>query len=208
MDGSAGQLDSRPRSLFWLVAILLLLATSVVILRSGPSGSSGQDSPALGKRAPRLDLIRLSDEPFLDPLNSVPPGDVTLIHFWGTWCGPCKMEYPHLSTMANRMQTRPRFRFLSVSCEGGQETLDGLRRKTQDYFTSENLGGVAYADPRGVTRRSAAERLERSSIFYPTSILVAADGTIAGVWEGYTPEAVEQMETMIVRLLDRVAVRT
>ena len=45
------------------------------------------------------------------------------------------------------------------------------------------------------------ERLERSSMFYPTSILVGADGNIVGVWEGYAPDSVDQIGSFIEDLL-------
>ena len=193
---------ARPISWWWLAVPLLLFALAMVSLRSNPAASSAQDSPAIGKAAPRIDLVRLTDESVLDRLETIPQGKVTLLHFWGTWCGPCKMEYPQLSTLASRLQSSPQFRFLPVSCEGGQgETFDGLWRKTYEYFASEEIDSFAFADPRGITRRSAAERLERSSMFYPTSILVGVDGRIVGVWEGYTPDSVEQMEIMISRLV-------
>ncbi len=96
----------------------------------------------------------------------------------------------------------PGFRFVSVSCEGGQgETFDGLWKKTDDYFASEGIDGSAFADPQGITRRSAAERLEQNAMYYPTTIVVGVDGTIVGVWEGYSPDAVGQMESLIDRLL-------
>jgi thiol-disulfide isomerase/thioredoxin len=189
--------------MWWLAVPLLFLVAAMVALQPNPVDSTGQDSPAIGKSAPRLDLARLTNQPVLDRLEKVSQGNVTLIHFWGTWCGPCKMEYPHLAEMANRLQSSPQFCFVPVSCEGGRgETFDGLRSKTYDYFASEGIESFAFADPQGITRRSAADRLERNSMFYPTSILVGADGKIAGVWEGYTPESVGQMESLIGRLLE------
>lgn len=194
--------------MWWLAVPLMVLILVLVALRPGSRGPSGQDSPAIGKPTPRLDLVRLTDQPLLDRLDRVPQGKVALIHFWGTWCGPCKMEYPHLSSVAGRLQSNPRFLFVSVSCEGGgRETASGLRKKTSDYFQSAGLDDVTFADPQGITRRSTAERLERSSMFYPTSILVGSSGRIAGVWEGYAPGAVEQMESLIRRLLDESGVQ-
>lgn len=183
---------------------LIITVLAIVVFRSGSLSSTGQDSPAIGKTAPRLNLVRLTDQPLLDPVESVAEGKVTLIHFWGTWCGPCRMEYPHLSEMVEQFEARPDFLFVSISCEGDRyETFDGLRQKTDDYFASEGIEGFAFADARGVTRRSVAERLERNSMFYPTSILVGPDGKIAGVWEGYTPGSVDQIESQIKRLLAR-----
>lgn len=195
--------NGRPqRSIWWLAIPACLLCLAIVAVRPNVRPGSSQDSPAIGKPAPRLDLVRLTDQPVLDRLQQVPEGNVILLHFWGTWCGPCKLEYPELSSMLSGYQTHPGFRFVSVSCEGGQsETFDGLWQKTSDYFASEGIDGSAFADPQGITRRSAAERLEQNAMYYPTTIVVGADGRIAGVWEGYSPHAVGQMESLIQRLL-------
>ncbi len=195
--------NGHPKFFIWWLAIpAFLLVLAIVALRPNSGSTSAQDSPAIGKPAPRLDLVRLTDQPTLDRLQHVSEGKVTLLHFWGTWCGPCKLEYPELSLMAKGYQSEPRFRFVSVSCEGGQgETFNGLWNKTHDYFASEGIDGSAFADPQGITRRSAAERLEQNAMYYPTTIVVGADGTIVGVWEGYSPDAVGQMESLIDRLL-------
>jgi cytochrome c biogenesis protein CcmG/thiol:disulfide interchange protein DsbE len=189
-------------SMWWFAVPLIVIVLAVVVLRSNPNVSTEQDSPAIGKTAPRLDLVRLNDQPTFDRLEKVADGKVTLLHFWGTWCGPCRMEYPQLSRLANRLNSSPQFHFVSVSCEGVRgETFDGLWQKTSNYFASEKIDSFAFADARGITRRSAAERLERSSMFYPTSILVGPDGKIVGVWEGYAPDSVDQIESFIENLL-------
>jgi cytochrome c biogenesis protein CcmG/thiol:disulfide interchange protein DsbE len=197
-----GSEQTRKITIAWLAVPLVITVLAMVLLRPHSLSSAGQDSPAIGKTAPRLDLVRLTDQPLMDPVENVAEGKVTLLHFWGTWCGPCRMEYPHLSESVDRLGARSEFEFVSISCESDSyETFDGLRQKTDDYFDSEGIECSAFADARGITRRSAAERLERNSMFYPTSILVGADGKIAGVWEGYTPESVDQMDVLIEQLL-------
>lgn len=194
--------QSRWNSAGWIAIPLIMTVLAFVLLRARSPLPAGQDSPAVGKAAPRLDLVRLTDQPLADPLSTVAEGKVTLLHFWGTWCGPCKVEYPHLAEMVSGLGDRSDFQFVSISCESDPyETFDGLRQKTDDYFAAEEIEGFAFADARGVTRRSAAERLERNAMFYPTSILVGPDGKIAGAWEGYTPESVGQIESMIDKLV-------
>lgn len=162
---------------------------------------AGQDSPSIGKPAPQFELVILSADLSL-PSYQWQPGRVTLLHFWGTWCGPCKLEYPELSEMAGHLSVdEQRFDFVPVTCEYGGETFEGLWSKTHDYLQSNRIDSAAYADPRGVTRRSAAERLQRDSLFYPTSMLIDHQGKIAGVWEGYTPDAVDQIKTLTDRLI-------
>lgn len=176
---------------------------AVFAVRPRQIDSSGQDSPAIGKPAPRLDLVRLGDPSSFERLVSIDSDKVTLIHFWGTWCGPCKMEYPQLASLVDGLQKRPEFEFISISCEGGaDETYRGLWQKTSGYFQSEGIEGVAFADPQGVSRRSAADRVERPSLFYPTTILVGPGGKIAGVWEGYSPDSVSQMGALATQLMN------
>ncbi len=114
------------------------------------------------------------------------------------------MEFPELAAMTARHRNASSFLFLPVSCEGhGGETFDGLLDKTARYFESEGIAFASFADPRGVTRRSVAQRLNANSMVYPTSVVIDADGKIAGVWEGYAPSSVSQMEALIIRLLER-----
>ncbi|MFK8111284.1 MAG: TlpA family protein disulfide reductase [Rubripirellula sp.] len=160
------------------------------------------DSPASGKPAPQIDLVRLTSGSDFDHLNQLSLGDVTLVHFWGTWCGPCKMEYPHLADMVDRLNGESSFRFVSVSCEyGAEETFESLRHKTSEYFAAESIQGIAYCDPRSVTRRSVAQRLGRNAMYYPTSVLIGKDGRIAAVWEGYSESSVSEIESAVHRLL-------
>jgi thiol-disulfide isomerase/thioredoxin len=174
----------------------------LVIAAQRDDSRGGQNSLSIGEPAPQFDLVSLTPDLSMSPY-SWRPGRVTLLHFWGTWCGPCKLEYPELSEMAGRLGAEePRFEFVPVSCEySSGETFEGLSTKTQDYLQSNHIDSIAYADPRGVTRRSAAERLQRNSLFYPTSMLIDHQGRIAGVWEGYTPDSVDQIKLLAERLI-------
>jgi thiol-disulfide isomerase/thioredoxin len=191
-------------SLGWLLIPALGLILAVALLQPPPGDSSGVSSPAVGQPAPGLDLIPLTADPSkLAPPEPAMAGQVTLLHFWGTWCGPCRMEYPELSALENRLRRRPGFRFLSVSCESGRgETFAALRSKTLDYFASAGLDSFAFADPRGNTRRGVATLLGHDSMLYPTSLVIGVDGKVAGVWEGYAVESIGQMEQLIARLLE------
>lgn len=179
-----------------MVFLVALVLGGVYLVRSSlPSRAPTQASRAIGKPAPEVELVRLESG---EPVQATTGSGVTLLHFWGTWCGPCRMEYPHLAATANELtKESPEFEFLPVSCESGPgETIEGLLAKTTEYFGRESITSPALADPRGTTRRSAAERLEQPSLYYPTSFLIGPDGKIAGVWEGYTPEAVDEMAAM------------
>ncbi len=79
-----------------LVGGLLATLGLVALLGSG----FGRDPFALnteqleGKRAPIYDLENLEGDPVL--LSDAIGSQWVVLNFWSTWCGPCKIEHPHL----------------------------------------------------------------------------------------------------------------
>ena len=69
-----------------------------------PSQSEGEDNGELvvgnkvGNLCPSVNLSIIGDETTtIDPSST---GKVTIINFWGTWCGPCKAELPFFNEVA------------------------------------------------------------------------------------------------------------
>ena len=190
-----------------LHSMLTLLVVAFVIGRSPDIWIRAiSNSPAIGKPAPRMDLVRLCDNETFDTLQSRPPNQAVLLHCWATWCPPCRDEFPCLCDLSDRLQQEGDFQFYPISCERvGGETFEALWSKTSNFFESEGLSRVAYADPRGVTRRSMAERMEQQSLCLPTSMLVGVDGTIVGVWEGYTANTIAEIEAAVQKEMLQIA---
>jgi thiol-disulfide isomerase/thioredoxin len=162
--------------------------------------------PAVGKPAPPLEVIPLLGEAApLEPHRGAAP--LTLLHFWGTWCPPCRLEYPELLEMTEEFAAEPGFRFVSVSCEAsaGQNSFKELQRETREYYRSIGVSIPTYCDPASRTRRAIADLLEHPGIYYPSTVLIDQQGTIAGVWEGFTPSGVGKMRQAIARRLNRPA---
>ena len=53
-----------------------------------------------GKNAPPLQLKNMDGEPF-DLVKS--KGHWVFVHFWASWCGPCRKEMPTIQTMATQL---------------------------------------------------------------------------------------------------------
>ena len=185
-----------------IVTLASLTTLAIVVTRDQPTVPSLRPSPAIGKPAPLLDLITLTSTSPVAHAKIDLGGNVTLLHLWGTWCGPCRMEYPQLSQAAEKLSSHPHFQFISVSCEGRTgETFEGLWIKTNDFFQSQSVDSAAYADPRGLTRRSLVDRLDQTNLCYPTSVLIDAQGNIAGVWQGFSEDSVCEITAMANRLV-------
>lgn len=207
----------------WKVLILVVLLAVIFWLfmtRSAPQLASSH--PAVGSPAPTLNLVQLI------PVSEVPApqqqttaelatgtaaparlvglpeaGKVTLLHIWGTWCPPCRLEYPELIEMTSELASEPRFQFITISCGGGgPDPYEPLQSATLAYYHEIDAGELlTYADLEGLTRRSLMEQLDES-VVYPTTVLISPEQRIAGVWLGYSPAGVSEMRQAITDLLE------
>ncbi len=74
-----------------------------------PAFESKQDSVIEGNQPGNLcygyDLPVVTGEGVTDAIiNPAKTGKVTVINFWGTWCGPCKAELPYFSELAEKYE--------------------------------------------------------------------------------------------------------
>lgn len=54
-----------------------------------------------GRPAPAVQVTQLADKkPFKD--SDLRGGDVKLVNYWASWCAPCRVEHPHLETLADQ----------------------------------------------------------------------------------------------------------
>ena len=181
-----------------IFAGVALLAFSLVPPRLSPD----QPHPAVGSALPALDLTSLTPESTslgLDDLR----GKTVLLNFWGTWCGPCQEEFPHIERLAKKYGTNPDFRLVSVSCEGGaDEDLDTLHENTRKYLEQAGSPTTPYADVSGETRRAVAMRTGEKGFSYPTTLVLDGDGTIQGLWQGYDRKTIRHIDRVLQRLLN------
>lgn len=63
-------------------------------------------------------------------------GKVVLIDVWATWCGPCKMEIPHLKRLEEEMHGKDVV-FIGVSLDEAKD-----KQKWVDFVKKEGLKGV------------------------------------------------------------------
>ena len=196
--------------------VLLVVALGVAFAYLNDNlWAEGKSHPATGRDAPTFDLVRLipapngyhdgSGEPLGLPESTELQGRVTLLHFWGTWCPPCRAEFPELWKMTRDFADQPHFRWVNVSCGSAVETdLDELRDSTLRFYRSFGMGEPeTFADPQGLTRVSLSRQLQED-MAYPTTVLIDGDGLIAGVWIGYTPQGVNQMRRLTQDLMGQL----
>lgn len=144
--------------------------------------------PAVGKK-----LDELNFEPLLfatEPITSEQlRGKVALVNFWGTWCPPCRVEFPHLVTLQQDFATEKDFQFISVSVTSDGSDEAKVKEPTEKFLLQQRAKFPVYFDPNAAARRAILQQAEISprEFGYPATILLDREGIIRGVWVGFFP---------------------
>ncbi|HXH30942.1 MAG TPA: TlpA disulfide reductase family protein [Bacteriovoracaceae bacterium] len=77
--------------------------------------TNGKEDAVLAK-LPKGSFETLDGKPFdLDELYSKEKVGLLVVHYWGTWCGPCEAELPDLLSLIKRYERQPEVKFLLVA---------------------------------------------------------------------------------------------
>ena len=140
----------------------------------------------VGDPAPDVSITRLDGT---DVRLSELHGKVVCLNFFATWCGPCRMEMPHLQKMWQEFCANEGFTMLVVSREEPQEIVESFR-------SEQHLTCPMARDPD----RSAFNQFATEGI--PRTYLISRDGTILYQSVGYYEGLYEQELAKLKRLVD------
>jgi thiol-disulfide isomerase/thioredoxin len=184
-------------------AFLLAFLCCLAGCREGLPGTSADE--AIGSKHPgvgtKLDVLRL--QPLTGDGQPVSmrdlEGKVTLINYWGPWCGYCEVEFPHLIELVEHFKSNPEFKFLSVSCPSSPDRNDKLAAETTDFLARLKASFPTYTDDDAVSRRHLVEasKVGEDGFGYPATVILDREGTIRGMWVGYVPGWEKQMRRIV-----------
>jgi peroxiredoxin len=143
----------------WLaIAAVVVMATSAVSAGLKPSSA-----PDFTLKSYTGENLRLSEY----------RGDVVLINFWASWCGPCRQEMPALSELHDKYHALG-FTVLGVNVESDSGKARKLLQELPVSFP------VVFDDDSVVSK-------QYDVVAMPSTVLVDRDGNMRYLHKGYKP---------------------
>ncbi len=157
-----------------------MLAAALVVTIAGGAQASSLKGPA-----PNFTLKALSGK---NLKLSEMAGNVVLINFWASWCGPCREEMPLLNDLHNKYEPLG-FTVLGVNVEEDPKNARGFLKNFPVDFpvVLDNLNEVSR---------------QYNVIAMPTTVVVDRDGNVRYLHKGYK-SGDEQKYRKIVKKLVR-----
>ncbi|MEO0996784.1 MAG: TlpA disulfide reductase family protein [Pseudomonadota bacterium] len=150
-----------------IIRKLRRVALALACLAAVPLGAS---SSLDGQQAPDFSLQSFSGETL--SLSGY-RGDVVMINFWATWCGPCRQEMPILDELYSRY-SRAGFQLLGVNIDDEPERAKDMLRELGVSFP------VVFDNRKEVSDLYSVQAM-------PLSVMVDREGLVRYVHYGYKP---------------------
>jgi peroxiredoxin len=100
-------------------------------------------------------------------------GQVVLVNFWASWCGPCRQEMPLLDRIQKRYEPAG-FTVLGVNVEGKRDKAMKIAKKVNVSFP------LLIDQEQQVSEAYGVDAM-------PFTVLVDRDGRVAYIHRGYKP---------------------
>jgi peroxiredoxin len=114
-------------------------------------------------------------------------GQVVLINFWASWCGPCRQEMPHLEAIHQKYQNLG-FTVFGVNVEQNRELADKILRDIPVSFP------ILFDDANQVSEQYDVDAM-------PVTVLVDRRGQIRFMHRGYKPGYEREYERQVRTLV-------
>jgi peroxiredoxin len=147
------------RKLVFGLAMSVVTATGL----ASSGGLAGQPAPDFALKSSTGENLRLSEY----------RGDVVMINFWATWCGPCRQEMPLLDEMYTRYN-RVGFNLLGVNIDDDSGRAMAMIRELGVNFP------VLFD-----ARKEVSKMYDVSAM--PVTVIVDRTGQVRYVHQGYKP---------------------
>lgn len=195
--------SSAWQTILLFVAVAGFLFVIARLLLPGESREAGAPHPAVGKPAPAIELAALTGDRAFRLAEE--KGKVVLVNFWGTWCPPCRMEFPRLMEATAAFRERDDFAFASVCVPGGGETKEELASDAAEFLRQQRAPFPALHDEDSAAFNSLISASLAGRAGVPFTVVIDREGKFAGVWLGYQTGDEDEVARVIGLALDQPA---
>ena len=142
------------------------------------------DSALVGYAAPNFQLENLAGN---EVSLANHRGEVVILDFWATWCGPCRQAMPTISDVARKYAGQG----VVLYAVNLQEDPDTIR----SFINESGLNVNVLLDTDG----AVADAYGADAI--PQTVLIDQDGTVQAIHVGLTSDLEEQLSSQIEALV-------
>jgi peroxiredoxin len=161
-----------------------LVIAAVVIALASVMGSSAFAAEKVKKPAPDFTLKSLKGS---NLKLSEFRGDVVLINFWASWCGPCREEMPILNDLYLKYRDMG-FTLLGVNVEENSTKAVNMVRELKVVFP------VLFDTKNKVSKLYDVQAM-------PSTVIVDRDGNIRYSHRGYVPGTEDEYQRQVRELM-------
>ena len=160
----------------WLSLLLVCFFSATVLTQSNAASMKGP--------APNFTLKSLAGK---NLKLSEMTGNVVLINFWASWCGPCREEMPLLNDLHKKYEPLG-FTVLGVNVEEDAKNARGFLKNFPVDFP------VLLDNKNQVSK-------QYNVIAMPTTVVVDRDGNVRFLHKGYKPGDEDKYRKMVKKLV-------
>ncbi|MEJ2257306.1 MAG: TlpA disulfide reductase family protein [Woeseiaceae bacterium] len=157
--------------------IIALVFSALAASSLAASSLEGRTAPDFALRSASGDNLRLSEY----------RGNVVMINFWATWCGPCRQEMPLLDELYDRYE-RVGFNLLGVN-------IDDDSSRAMQMVDELGVGFPVLFD----ARKEVSKLYDVEAM--PVTVILDRQGTVRYVHHGYKPgyedKYLDQIRTLL-----------
>ena len=114
-------------------------------------------------------------------------GDIVLLNFWASWCGPCRQEMPKLEELQQHFSAAG-FTVLAVSVDEDEAAAQALAKTLNVSFPMLLDAGHAISNAYDLQA-------------VPSTVLIDRDGQVQYVHQGYLPGDEKKYRNKIMELM-------
>lgn len=141
-------------------------------------------SGALAESAPDFTLkSRSGDNVRLEELR----GDVVMLNFWASWCGPCRQEMPHMDDIQKEFEDYG-FHVVAVNVDQNRADADRFLAAVPVDFT------ILFDEKSDVSQLYQVQAM-------PTTVMIDRDGQARFLHRGYQPGYEDKYRAEIRQLI-------